>query len=724
MLQQGYRVEYSAASDALTYAPETFHEFYNQRRRWGPSTMLNVIDLLSTYQNTVRRNDNISYLFMIYQFLLFATSIVGPGTVLMMIAGSFNAVLGTNLWQSYLIALSPSLFYTIVCFTTRGDTQILVAMFMSAVYAVVMMIVIVGTIVNAFQESITSPNVIFLISLAGFYALGAILHPQELFCAVPGLLYFLCIPSGYLLLQIYSICNLNVVSWGTREVATKKSKEEIAREKAEEEERVRREKLKKKGLLSWLGLDGMMNDLKELYSSMLLGKRSGPETVMAGSLDEVKQSMTTLSERLDAMEGSQPRNELREILRRKQQGEGAEKEVSKAIKTAEEEKEEEELPMVKRMKRDDLVNPVWMEDVDIGDGDIKYLNARETKFWKQLLKLYLHPLDKDKKKEKQDADDLASLRNNIVFGYMMLNFLWIVLIFQLQLLKETLEDDFFVAIPRLDDPEGEPDRFEPLGLVFLTVFASILLIQFSATIIHRWGTFLHIIARTTIYQTEDTLAGKLKLVEKLQSIGDILEDDEFNIPQHRTGDSEMGPDSGLYQSLDSLAYDSRPRHRRQRSGYASDRDSHADSKGGTGGTADGGDSHRTRHGHRRHRRRRRKHQQRGLGNIPVAANTLSRNFQRRYGYLKEQVKRQRDHNPQTSVNVANGGAARGEERRSRKRDIDMSDIYRSVRESRAGQYSRIGGGGGGGASRPTGSEVYSKYADKYAKSKSSHKEYR
>ena len=46
LLQQGYKVEYVAASDALTYAPEGFYEFYNQRRRWSPSTMANIMDLL------------------------------------------------------------------------------------------------------------------------------------------------------------------------------------------------------------------------------------------------------------------------------------------------------------------------------------------------------------------------------------------------------------------------------------------------------------------------------------------------------------------------------------------------------------------------------------------------------------------------------------------------------------------------------------------------------
>ena len=54
MLQQGYRVEYCAASDALTYAPEGFYEFFNQRRRWGPSTMANIMDLLMDWKHTVK----------------------------------------------------------------------------------------------------------------------------------------------------------------------------------------------------------------------------------------------------------------------------------------------------------------------------------------------------------------------------------------------------------------------------------------------------------------------------------------------------------------------------------------------------------------------------------------------------------------------------------------------------------------------------------------------
>jgi chitin synthase len=67
LLQRGHRVEYSAASDSYTHCPESFIEFYNQRRRWVPSTMANILDLLGDYKRTVKANDNLSILYMAYQ---------------------------------------------------------------------------------------------------------------------------------------------------------------------------------------------------------------------------------------------------------------------------------------------------------------------------------------------------------------------------------------------------------------------------------------------------------------------------------------------------------------------------------------------------------------------------------------------------------------------------------------------------------------------------------
>lgn len=67
ILQAGYRVEYSAASDSYTHCPEGFNEFYNQRRRWIPSTMANILDVLSDYKHIVEVNDDISMIYIFYQ---------------------------------------------------------------------------------------------------------------------------------------------------------------------------------------------------------------------------------------------------------------------------------------------------------------------------------------------------------------------------------------------------------------------------------------------------------------------------------------------------------------------------------------------------------------------------------------------------------------------------------------------------------------------------------
>ena len=65
---------------------------------------------------------------------------------------------------------------------------------------------------------------------------------QEIHCILSGIIYLLCIPAMYLLLIIYSITNLNNVSWGTREVPVKKSKAEMEAERKAAEEAAKQKK--------------------------------------------------------------------------------------------------------------------------------------------------------------------------------------------------------------------------------------------------------------------------------------------------------------------------------------------------------------------------------------------------------------------------------------------------------------------------------------------------
>ena len=47
--------------------PEGFGEFFNQRRRWMPSTIANILEILSDYKNVVKANPDISLFFIAYQ---------------------------------------------------------------------------------------------------------------------------------------------------------------------------------------------------------------------------------------------------------------------------------------------------------------------------------------------------------------------------------------------------------------------------------------------------------------------------------------------------------------------------------------------------------------------------------------------------------------------------------------------------------------------------------
>uniref|UniRef100_A0A3P8YUV6 chitin synthase n=1 Tax=Esox lucius TaxID=8010 RepID=A0A3P8YUV6_ESOLU len=225
LLQQGWRVEYNAASDAYTNSPQEFKEFYNQRRRWGPSTLANTLDLLHSGNETVKRNASISRLYIFYQIFTVGSSILGPASVSLMIAGAIQFVFGIEGTLSIIISVIPPTFYMLICFWAKPNIQITIAAIMSVLYAFLMLasfFAIIGDMAK--QGTFITPTGLFLVSMSTMYLVTAILHPQEFSMIIYGLMYFICIPSGYLLLTIYSLVNMHIVTWGTRE--TNKEKEE------------------------------------------------------------------------------------------------------------------------------------------------------------------------------------------------------------------------------------------------------------------------------------------------------------------------------------------------------------------------------------------------------------------------------------------------------------------------------------------------------------------
>jgi len=84
-----------------------------------------------------------------------------------------------------------------------------------------MTVVLVGLVVNMSDGDILNPSLFFLAFVSASFVLAGLIHPYELLCLLHGFLYFICIPAGYLVLMIYSLSNMHIVSWGTREVRTR-----------------------------------------------------------------------------------------------------------------------------------------------------------------------------------------------------------------------------------------------------------------------------------------------------------------------------------------------------------------------------------------------------------------------------------------------------------------------------------------------------------------------
>lgn len=150
------------------------------------------------------------------------STIIGPATILMLIAGAFVTVFELNMVNAYIASVIPGVLFFIICLVCSTKVQLVVAQVFSGFYVIIMMVVIVGLLITALVKSPYHPSVIFFLGLVIIFVIAAVFHPREWVNIIYGLLYFVSIPSGFLVQVIYSLCNLNDVSWGTRESFTPK----------------------------------------------------------------------------------------------------------------------------------------------------------------------------------------------------------------------------------------------------------------------------------------------------------------------------------------------------------------------------------------------------------------------------------------------------------------------------------------------------------------------
>ena len=168
-----------------------------------------------------------------------------PSTVILVIVGGM-LYSGVDLDEIAIVVLICLIVvaYTLVCLFTSQNFQMKVSKLLTFVFAVIMCIVVIGVAVQISNElkkrnveptalptlqpnttATTAPkplehhlpagiSTLYLAGLSGIFTAAALLHPKEFTCLFHGVWYLLCLPSGYLLLTIYSLCNLTDRSWG------------------------------------------------------------------------------------------------------------------------------------------------------------------------------------------------------------------------------------------------------------------------------------------------------------------------------------------------------------------------------------------------------------------------------------------------------------------------------------------------------------------------------
>jgi hypothetical protein len=76
--------------------------------------------------------------------MMMVGTILGPGTIFLMLSGATAIALSMDDWVSFLVNLIPILGFMFACYALSSKVQIFLAQILSAIYALLMMAVLVG----------------------------------------------------------------------------------------------------------------------------------------------------------------------------------------------------------------------------------------------------------------------------------------------------------------------------------------------------------------------------------------------------------------------------------------------------------------------------------------------------------------------------------------------------------------------------------------------------
>ena len=217
LLKEGWRAEYFSLCTVYTTCPDTIEDFYKQRRRWNNSIVANMLELIGNWRIISSKNKKLSILLPLYICCQLVLLVFTPGNVFLGICGTFSYFLHLPRWISMLIHLTPIALYILVCLTMKQKCQLRFAKIITVLYISLQLANVVFMINDAITYGLEGLFTLFVFMTFGVILLAVLFNPEHISCLTGGLFYFAAIPSFSVYLNIYTICNLTDVTWGTRE---------------------------------------------------------------------------------------------------------------------------------------------------------------------------------------------------------------------------------------------------------------------------------------------------------------------------------------------------------------------------------------------------------------------------------------------------------------------------------------------------------------------------
>ncbi|EFN87468.1 hypothetical protein EAI_04426 [Harpegnathos saltator] len=444
-----------------------------------------------------------------------------------MLVGAFVAAFHIDNWTSFWYNLIPIGVFVGVCFTCKERIQLLVAEIISVIYGLVMIIVLVGIMLQIAEDGWLAPSSLLFFIVAMQLIVAGLLHPQEWTCLLCGVIYYITVPSMYMLLIIFSIFNVHNVTWGTREKKKNISQEEQKSPKIGNSENM---------IGKWNNQNRNQKDgsfdfsLGNLFRCVCcINTRISHEE---RRLNEINDSLQQIDKRLKLLDrlvhmetsgiiqsSSHPNKYIRsyspiEDTMEAKLCQDIELQHIKDDNKSENGDVDEDSDVLTQMSMTSshepssfLISPYWLQDERMRKGEVDFLSNREEEFWKELIEKYLRPIETDEKSQKKIAQELMNCRNAYLLRFFMLNALFVLIVFLMQLNKEILHLQWPLSMKynvTYDEKRNEVHvtkqylRLEPIGCLFIIGFVSILGIQFVSMLIHRFDTFTHVLANMKI----------------------------------------------------------------------------------------------------------------------------------------------------------------------------------------------------------------------------------